>query len=138
MRSRLVLATVPVALLGVAVAPSFAAPKKPIEKTYAASAPVPGGWAGGCDGSIPMAAQLDEFKVPAAGSLKIDLSELTGDWDLFLYQGGQELAVSQNLQPLDDGESIVHKFKKGATVVISACNFNGGPSGTVKLKFTYS
>jgi hypothetical protein len=125
-------------MLGVAVAPSFAAPKKPIEKTYAASAPVPGGWIGGCDGSVPMSAQLDEFKVPAAGTLKLDLSGFVGDWDLVLYAAGAELAISQNLQPLTEGEVISQKFKKATTVQISACNFNGGPDGTVKLKFTYA
>lgn len=138
MRSRLVLATVPVALLGVAVAPSFAGPKKPIEKSYSASAPVPGGWVGGCDGSIPMAAQLDDFKVPAAGKLKIDLSGFVGDWDLYLYEGDKELGVSQNIQPLSEGEQLVVKLKKATTVTIAACNFNGGPDGTVDLVFTYA
>jgi hypothetical protein len=136
-RTRLVLATVPVALLGVALAPSFAAPKKPIEKTYAASAPVPGGYVT-CDGSVPMAAQLDEFKVPAAGTLKIELTDFVGDWDLYLYSGGTELASSFQIQPLSEGELISHKFKKATTVQISACNMNGGPDGTVKLKFTYA
>lgn len=138
MRTRLVLATLPVALLGLAAASATAAPKKPIEQTYEASAPVPGGWVGGCDGSVPSAAQLDDFKVPAAGTLKIELGEFVGDWDLVLFQGDKELADSQNIQPLTEGEALSVKLKKATTVTISACNFNGGPTGTVKLKFTYA
>lgn len=138
MRTRLVLATIPVALLGVAVAPSLAAPKKPIEKSYTASAPVPGA-AVGCDGFVPGSAQLDEFKVPAAGTLKIDLTKFLGDWDLALLNGETELGESQNIQPLDgDAENITVKLKKATTVTIIACNYNGGPTGEVALKFTFA
>lgn len=138
MHARLVLATVPLAVLGVAVAPSLAAPKKPIEKSYTASAPVPGG-SFDCAGTIPDSAQLDEFKVPAAGKLQVDLSGFLGDWDMAVTSGGAELGVSQNIQPLDgDTESVSLKFKKATPITIAVCNYNGGPTGDVKLKFTYS
>lgn len=138
MHARLVLATVPLALLGVAVAPSLAAPKKPIEKSYTATAPVPGG-AVDCEGTVPDSAQLDEFKVPAAGKLQVDLSGFLGDWDMAITSGGSELGVSQNIQPIGgDTENISLKFKKPTTITIAVCNYNGGPTGNVKLKFTYS
>lgn len=138
MRSRLVLAALPVALLGVAAAPSLAVPKpkpKPITMTYSATA-APGAV---CDGTVPTALHSTAFKVPAAGSLKVTLDGFTGDWDLALTSGGRELASSAGLQPVDgDSEQVVTKFRRASTVSIDACNFVGGPTATVTYVFTYA
>lgn len=138
MRARLVLATVPVALLGMVAAGASAAPKaKPFTQTYDASAPVPAAGLA-CDGVTPMGRDLHEVKVPAAGKLKVDLSGFLGDWDLQLLAGGAEIGLSQTIQPLSEGETVTVKLKKATTVVINACNYNGGPTGTVKLAYTPS
>lgn len=138
MRSRLVLAAVPLALVGVTVAPSLAAPKakpKPITMTYTATA-APGAV---CDGTVPTALHKTAFKVPAAGALKVTLSGFTADWDLALTSGGRELASSAGLNPVDgDTEQVVAKFKRASTVSIDACNFVGSPTATVTYVFTYA
>ena len=135
MRTRLVLAVLPVALLGMTVAPSLAAPKaKPFTQTYEASAPVPGAELS-CDGTLPMGQDLMEIKIPAAGTVKVDLAGFLGDWDLQLTANGTELGVSQEIQPLTEGESVAVKVKKALTLVVNACNYNGGPTGTVTLAY---
>ncbi|MBC7374684.1 MAG: hypothetical protein H7323_11910 [Frankiales bacterium] len=135
MRSRLVLAVVPVVLLAVTVAPSLAASKaKPFSKTYEASAPVPAAELA-CDGTAPMARDLEEIKIPAAGTVKVDLSGFLGDWDLQVLANGKQLGVSQEVQPLTEGESVAVKVKKATTLVINACNYNGGSTGTVAVSF---
>ena len=67
--------------VGVAsMAPAVAAPERTITKTYAVSAPVPDlmNAAGGdytvCPQTVPGSFQADDFQVPAAGTLKVELS----------------------------------------------------------------
>ena len=136
MRSRLVLAVLPVALLGLAVGSSTAAPKpRSISKTYGVTAPVPGGYAI-CDGTPT--SQIDDFKVPAAGTLKVELVDFQGDWDLFVQSAGKTLGESTAGQPIDGpGETVQLKLKRATTVQVNACNYSGGPTGTVKILFTY-
>lgn len=139
MRSRLVLATVPVALLGVAVAPSLAAPKakpKPITMTYTATAPVAG--APDCDGLAPMSVHRQSVKIPAAGILKAELSGFAGDWDFYLRSGGSTVSSSAggDVGP-GVSETVVFKPKKAMTLSIDSCNWAGGPTGSVTYTFTY-
>lgn len=136
MRTRLVLATLPVALIGVAVASASAAPKaKPFTQTYEASAPVPAADLA-CDGTVAQGQHVKEIKIPAAGKVQIDLSRFLGDWDLHVDANGKEIGVSQQIQPLGEGESVALKLKKATTIVIKPCNYNGGPTGTVTVKYT--
>ena len=138
MRTRLVLAVLPVALLGVAVAPSSAAGPKPMKGAYTAAAPVPGG-AIECDGTVPGSVHKQEVKLPGAGKLLVNLKGFTGDWDLFVRANGAELSASTS-GSIGGAENAVEtaavKIKKATTVSIDSCNWAGGPSGAVDWEFT--
>ena len=132
-----------VALGAASMSPAIGAPKKTITKTYTATAPLPDptNAAGGytvCPQRVPESYQADEFKVPAAGSLHIELTGYQVDWDLLLMDSDKsEIASSGSGGEMGGPEVIDAKFKKADTVTIVACNFSGGPTGTVKYTFTY-
>jgi hypothetical protein len=150
------LTTIGLAALVAAAGPALAAPKpkpKPITETYEATAfppdptPFVGPGAplnpntGNCQPQVPQAAHLKAFKVPAAGSIVIDLTNFQGDWALGLRnKAGKNLADSDNAvgTAIDTPEKIKYKFKGPQEVTIAACNFAGGPTGTVKYTFTYA
>lgn len=133
-----------------AATPAAAAPKKPIVKTYEATAPTPdpSNYAGMgysvCGMNVPQSFHTAEFRAPAAGKFKVELSNFTGDWDLLLLDSrGSEVAyggASDVGSPQTPArESMTAKVKKGGTVYkIIACNWAGGPTGTVKYTFTYA
>lgn len=142
MKSTLVLALTAVAGLTVAAPGAFAAP---VEKTYPVTAPNPdpsnvasevdGGYSV-CAQRVPGSFQTDAVKLPAAGKLKVDLTGFTGDWDLLLMdEKGAELAFGGS-SDVSAGETATVSLKRPATVQIVACNWAGGPTGTVKYVFT--
>ena len=145
MRTTPVLAAAALIAAGLAM-PTTAAPK-PITKTYTATAPMPDptnyaqqGYSV-CAQNVPQSFHVENFKAPAPGKLKIEMSGFQGDWDLLLTDGkGSELANSGLTQPADPPtESLTVKVKKkGADFRIIACNWAGGPTGTVKYTFTYA
>jgi len=127
--------------------PATAAPRKPITKTYTATAPVPDptNYAemsySVCAQAVPQSAHVEVFKAPAAGKLKVELSGFVGDWDLLILDSkGAEVATSGGTQPVDPPtEQATVKVKKAAaTYKIIACNWAGGPTATVKYTFTYA
>lgn len=137
MRTRLVVAVLPVVLLGAAVAPSSAAPK-PMKGSYEAAAPVPGG-AVACDGTVPGSVHSQEIKLPGAGKLQVDLTGFLGDWDLFVRSNGAVLSASESagVGGAEDASEIASaKIKKATTVSIDSCNWAGGPAGSVAWTFT--
>lgn len=127
----------------VAAPGALAAPPKPITKTYPVTAAVPDptnyamqGYSV-CAQNVPGSFQVEEFQVPAAGTLKVELKDYQGDWDLLLVgDKGQELATG-GATDLGVPEVAQVKFKKPTTVGIVACNWAGGPNGTVTYTFTY-
>jgi hypothetical protein len=138
-------ATLALAVLAAATvtAPGALAAPKTITKTYAATAPMPDptNYAGQgysvCAQNVPQSFHTETFKVPAAGSLKVELTGYTGDWDLLLMgDKGQELATG-GASDLNVPEVLQVKFKKPTSVSIVACNWAGGPSGSVKYTFTF-
>lgn len=136
MRTRLVLAVLPVALLGVAVAPSSAAGPKPMKGEYTASAPVPG--APDCDGTAPGSTHTESIKVPAAGRFTAELGGFLGDWDFYLKANGGVLSSSTSggIGGAEDSKEIVTaKIKKAGTIDIVSCNWSGGPTGAVTWSF---
>lgn len=135
MRTRLVLAVLPVALIGVTAAGALAAPKEMKGSFDAAAAPDPTATAGEvCQGLNPSGRFEVPLKVPGAGKLKVDLA-FTGDWDLTLEdKKGNILAESAAFEA--PTETISVKFKKAAEVVIVACNFAGGPTAKGQYLFT--
>ncbi|MDT7572089.1 MAG: hypothetical protein QOE05_2263 [Actinomycetota bacterium] len=129
------------------MSPAIGAPKKTITKTYTATAPVPGpnNAAGSdysvCPQSVPGSFQADEFKIPAAGTLQVEVGGYTGDWDALLMDSDKSEAAASGAggyAPVAGGpETIEMRFKKAQTVTIVACNWAGGPTATVKATFTY-
>lgn len=145
MRTTPVLAAAALLAAGASVA-ADAAPRKPITKTYTATAPLPdpSNYAeqsySVCAQAVPQSFHVEEFKAPAAGKLKVELTGFQGDWDLLMLDGkGAELANSGGTQPVDPAvETMTVKVKKaGAIYKIIACNWAGGPTGTVKYTFTF-
>ena len=125
--------------VGTLALPSSAAPKKkPITKTYTATAVPSGvGLTSYCDG-LPTTTDkhLEVFKAPAAGTIKVALTGATGDWDALLMDAaGTRLAYSANLGPGD--ESYSYKIKKAGSYTLMSCNGLGSPTATVKYTFTY-
>ena len=128
-----------------------AAPKKkPITKTYEATAVAPDmtnqteDSYSVCAMNVPNSYHIANFTAPAPGKLKVELYNYTGDWDLLLLDSkgtelaaGSELALSTPNAPAT--ETMTVKVKKSKTKYqIVACNWAGGPTGTVKYTFTYA
>lgn len=124
---------------GGALVPASAAPK-PITKTYSVGPLTPDPTPAArdiCDPVTPTARHTEPFKVPAAGTLKVDI-EFQGDWALGLRDAkGARLAESDGSDLLVD-ESMQAKFKKPTEVLIDACNFAGAPTATVTYTFTFA
>lgn len=137
MRTRLVLAALPVALLGVTAAGALAAPKEMKGTFDAAATPDPTPTAGEvCQGLTPSGRFEVPLKIPAAGKLQVDIS-FTGDWDLTLEdKSGNILAESAAFEA--PTETVAVKFKKATEIVIVACNFAGGPTAAGKYVYTPS
>lgn len=127
----------------VAAPAAIAGPKpKPITKTYTATAPMPDptNVAGGytvCAQTVPQSFHIEEFKVPAAGTLKVELTEYEVDWDLLIMDGKDKEIASSGSGGVGEPEIAQIKFKKAGLVQIVACNWSGGPTGTVTYTFTY-
>lgn len=140
-------AVVLVAVGAASMAPAVAAPKKTITKTYAVTAatPDPTNAAAGdysvCPQTVPGSFQADDFTIPAAGTLKVELDGYVGDWDALLMDSDKsEVGASGagGYAPVAGGPEVIEtSFKKKQTVTIVACNWAGGPTGTVKVTFTY-
>jgi hypothetical protein len=136
-------ATLTIACLAAATvaAPGALAAPKPITKTYTATAPTPdptntGGGYSVCAQNVPQSFHVEQFKVPAAGSLKIELTNYQVDWDLLLMDDKKKELAGSGSGGVGGPEVIQVKFKKPTAVQIVACNWSGGPTGTVKYTFT--
>jgi len=139
MRRALLTATVLVSIGGL-VLPASAAPKrKPITKTYTATAAPSGvGLALFCTGFPTTTDKHREaFVAPAAGKLQVTLTDAVGDWDLFLLDpSGERLVESANLGPGD--ETFTQKIKKAGAFTILSCNGLGGPTAKVTYTFAFA
>ncbi|HVE62540.1 MAG TPA: hypothetical protein VNB94_01885 [Mycobacteriales bacterium] len=116
--------------------------KKPITKSYTATAPNPDptNYAGGsvCARNVPGSAHIEKFTAPEAGTLKAEISKFQGDWDMLLLdEKGRELSNSGGSELVDGTEKMTYKFKKPGTVSIIACNWAGGPTAAAKYEFTF-
>ena len=136
--------------------PADAAPRKPITKTYEATAPTPDptnylDLAGAsnysvCNQVVPQSWHVHTFTAPAVGKLNIKVYGFTGDWDVLLTNTqGTELTFggSESLNtpdaPTAGDESVTYKIKKAKTKInIISCNWAGSPTATVKYTFTYA
>lgn len=138
-------------VLATAASPAAAAPKKkPITKTYEATAiaPDPTNSAPSspyevCAQTVPGSFHTHAFKAPAPGKLVVELSNFQVDWDLLITDSkGTGLASSGNggygtpAAPSMEKASV--KIKRAGTYNIIACNWAGTPTATVKYVFTYA
>jgi hypothetical protein len=138
----LVAASLAVAVVS-APAATAAPKKKPITKTYTATAPAPDpsnyaqqGYSV-CAMNVPNSFDRQEFKVPAAGTLAVEVSGYQGDWDLLLLDADNEELATGGSSDLGVPEVAEVRFKKATKVSIVACNWAGTPTATVKYTFTY-
>jgi hypothetical protein len=132
------------AVAAVAAPPAMAAPKKKsITKTYPVTAPVPdpSNYAGQgysvCAQNVPNSFDKQTFQVPAAGTLAVELSGFTGDWDLLLEDSDDSELAAGGSSGISDVETAEVRFKKAQKVSIVACNWAGGPTASVKYTFTF-
>lgn len=146
----------PLVLAGSLVAAGFAgqaeaAPKKkPITKSYEASAVAPDVTNNApsarysvCEMTVPNSFHTHTFKAPAPGKLKVEMTGFYGDWDLLLldpksseiaYGGAADLGTPA--APV--AEVMSGKIRKAGSYKIIACNFAGSPTAQVKYTFTYA
>jgi hypothetical protein len=130
------------ALVTAAGSGALAGPK-PITKTYTATAPMPDptNFVGGysvCAQNVPGSFHTEEFTVPEAGTLKVELTDYEVDWDLLLMNGKDEEIAYSGSGGVGAPEVVQVKFKKKTPVKIVACNWAGGPTGQVTYTFTYA
>jgi hypothetical protein len=145
-----------VAVAGAATPASAKSRPKPIVKKYdvMAPAPDPSNYAGSanvngysvCAQRVPKSFDVHEFKAPALGKLKIELTGFLGDWDLLVTDsknneitfGGSD-GINTPQSPTIGNESLTTKVKKAKTTFrIVACNWAGSPNAHVKYTFTYT
>lgn len=131
-----------VATAGVSASPALAGPKK-VTKTYTASAPLfdptnvaPGSFSV-CPQRVPQSFQADVYKVPAAGTLTVEVTGYQGDWDALLMDSDKAELAGSGSGGVGGPEVMEVRFKKATTVTVVACNFSGGPTANVKTTFTY-
>ena len=147
MNRRLITAVVTAAAVAGLASPGFAKHKPPIEKSYDVTAPAPDPTnylsAGGvqsysvCAQTVPNSYHHETFKAPEAGTLKIELSDYQGDWDLLLMNSKKAEMGFAGSSDLGVPEKLTFKIKKADSFIIVACNWAGGPTGKVKYTFTY-
>ena len=153
MNRTLAYSVVGLASVGLLASPAMAKHKKPITKTYSVTAPTPDptnylnevGAANYsvCNQVVPQSFHKEAFKAPEAGTLKVEMTGFTGDWDLLLLNGkGSEIgsggASDLGSPATPAAEKTTIKIKKPDTISIIACNWAGGPTATVKYTFTYA
>ena len=126
-----------------------AAPPKPIEKTYTATAPLPdptNNVAAAhevCNMMVPQSFHIEKFEAKAPGTLKVVIGGFVGDWD-FLIQDpkGADVAAATAIDTgtpvVEDTDTASVKIKKPGSYSLIACNFAGGPTATVKYTFTFA
>ena len=150
MNRTVVLTAVAVASVSTLASNAIAAPKAPIKKTYTATAATPdptnqeaAAQHTVCNMVVPGSWHEHVFKAPAAGSLKIEITDFVGDWDLLIQDDkgrdvGSAGAVDVGAPTAPDPDATSMKIKKPGTFKLIACNWAGGPTATVKYTFTYA
>ncbi len=135
-------------------APAEAGPKpkpkpKPITKSYAMQlAPVPDPVQGSPSCARPQLENIsihtETIKPTGPGILSIKVDGFGGDWDITVFDGQHnEVAIGDGTStgggaPSTAGvETLVLKYKKAETILISVCNFAGTPSAKGTFTYTY-
>ncbi len=131
------------AVVTISAPSALAAPrKKPITGAYKATAsmPDPTNFVPGkypvCAMNVPGSFDTHPFTIPAAGTLRVEMSGFTGDWDMLLLDPDKEVAGESGNGPAEDEATDV-SFKKATKITIVACNWAGTPTANVKYSFTF-
>lgn len=79
------------------------------------------------------------FTTPAKGVLDVTLEAFEGDWDLYVMDGDNVLAASDQsqLQGAGASEKILIPLGKKKTIQIVGCNWAGGPTATGMYMYKY-
>jgi energy-converting hydrogenase Eha subunit A len=121
--------------------PALAKPRpKPITKTFQVSAFPPdptyglGVTQGTCNQVVPGSHVDTPLKAPFAGTITVDLTAFTGDWDLALLDAAGSIVAKSSQEitdPVDRPEHLSHPMAAGTAYTVRACNFLGGKTATV-------
>ena len=141
MRKTLVFVTALALVAASLAAPAFAGKSK--KGSFAASNLIPFPGPDGCngaDGGTEGVNLLNEpFKAPFNGVLTVTMVDFQGDWDLFLNDADGNMIVSSVESQLTGSaaeEEGSMPLRKGMQVLMTPCNWAGGPSATVNWVFT--
>jgi hypothetical protein len=96
-----------------------------------------------CGAGVPDSTHRFTFKVPAAGTLQVNLdaadpapgTPFVFDWDIFVLDAADQV-IGEGTSS-ESTEEIRLKLTKAQKVVFLTCNLNGQPDATVKYTFTY-
>ena len=84
----------------------------------------------------------ESFTAPFEGFLFVEMSDFTGDWDLYLESAeGEDLKSSTNSNdPVfgTPGERLQYWLRGGEEVDIVACNYSGGPSAEINYSLVHA
>ncbi len=154
----------PFLLVGALAATAFAAApadaakkkKKPITKSWSLTAPAadPTNYLGTagvgdysvCAQTVPGSFEIKEFKAPAAGKIKVTLTDFIGDWDLLVmdkgnneigYGGSSGINTPQDMKAGNETATLKAK-KAGYVFKLVGCNWAGGSTGKMSMTFTYA
>lgn len=141
MRKALLLITVLALAAASIAAPAYAGKSKKGSFTAEGMIPFPG--PDGCnaaDGGTEGLNLVNEpFKAPANGLLTVTMTDFVGDWDLFVNDSDGGMIVSSTGSQLT-GEAAQEEasiaISKGMQVLMTPCNYAGGPDATVNWVFT--
>jgi hypothetical protein len=137
-------------VLAVAAVPAHAATKpKPVTKTYAMQLmPVPDPPQGtSCtDTKLEgLSMHTESLKVKAAGTLAVQVSGFSGDWDVTVVDGSDNTVMEVGSGTSTGGgapsqhgvDTASVKVKRATQFLIRTCNFAGTPQAAGKYTFTY-
>ncbi|MEA2451309.1 MAG: hypothetical protein QOG04_19 [Actinomycetota bacterium] len=141
MRKALLVLTALTLVVGSIAAPAFAGKSKKGSFTADNMVPYPGpDGCNGADGGMEDVNLVNEpFKAPANGLLTVTMVDFQGDWDLFLNDADGGMIISGTESQLTGAaaeEEVSIAIRKGMEVLMTPCNYAGGPSATVNWKFT--
>ena len=139
------LLAITVAAVGIAAPNALAAPKaKSFSKSYSTTTPTPdptnfdpNAKYSVCEQTVPGSFFTETVKIPGKGTLHVELTAYTGDYDLLIMdKDKEELGNSGQTAVQGEPEIVDLSFKKPTTVYIVNCNWAGAPTAKVSYTFT--
>lgn len=140
MRKALLMFTALALVFGSIAAPAYAGRSKKGSFTADNLIPFPGpdGCNGADGGTEGMNLVNEPFKAASNGLLTVTMVDFQGDWDLFVNDADGNMLASGTESQLTGAaaeEVISYVLSKGTSVLMTPCNWAGGPSATVNWEF---